>query len=205
VRAKNPKALSRLWGPKASSSCLPAQRAHAGRRPGRLPATGGEVVEADNFRSIALASGFTASAASTLSAPERQRAPLARCHRRRQPAGRHGLIANTARGLVVSTGCGHAASSFQRRSLAATEAVIGGIHCSRPRRTLGGPPPAGTRAHVLMGLHRCSRLRSLAGLTCATLYWRVGARYSGYGWRREPSRVEPPSAFCCNAILIGSH
>lgn len=200
VMAKNPKALSRLWV--AKGFAYPRLSGNSERTPGAdvlaaFRATGGEVIEVDNFRS--LAPGLWLTGPVPRKHPERNWSGSGRI---RLPDGATAednlpedmaLIANTASGLVVVTGCGHAGiiniSEYARTQVSSPriEAVIGGIHLFPASDETLAWTAARLKEqglHVLMGAH-CTgvealyRIRSLAGLTRAnSSTGAVGARYS---------------------------
>lgn len=200
VMAKNPKALSRLWV--AKGFAYPRVSGASERNPGgdvlaAYRATGGEVIEVDNFR--ALAPGLWLTGPVPRKHPERNWSGSGRV---RLPDGATAednlpedmaLIANTARGLVIVTGCGHAGivniAEHARAQVASprVEAVIGGIHlfpASDETLAWTAAKLKDQDLRVLMGAH-CTgvealyRIRTLAGLTRAnSSTGAVGSRYS---------------------------
>jgi len=198
--AKNPKALGRLWV--AKGFAYPRISTNRSWTPGAdllaaYRASGGEVIEVDSFR--ALAPGLWLTGPVPRKHPERNWSGSGRV---RLPNGATSednlpedmaLIANSPRGLVVVTGCGHAGivniAEFARTQVAAPriEAIIGGIHLFPASDetlawTAARLKEQGLR--VLMGAH-CTgvealyRIRALAGLTRAnSSTGAVGARYS---------------------------
>jgi 7,8-dihydropterin-6-yl-methyl-4-(beta-D-ribofuranosyl)aminobenzene 5'-phosphate synthase len=198
--AKNPKALGRLWV--AKGFAYPRLSGNGDGNPGAgllaaYRATGGEVIEVDNFRAVV--PGLWLTGPVPRKHPERNWSGSGRI---RLPDGTTAednlpedmaLIANTSRGIVIVTGCGHAGivniAEHARAQVASTrvEAIIGGIHLfpasdETVAWTAARLKDQGLR--VFMGAH-CTgvealyRIRSLAGLTCAnSSTGAVGARYS---------------------------
>ena len=200
VMAKNPKALSRLWVAKGFAYSRVSgsdERNPGGDVLAAYRATGGEVIEVDNLRAIA--PGLWLTGPVPRKYPERNWSGSGRI---RLPNGATAednlpedmaLIANTARGLAIVTGCGHAGivniAEYARAQVASTrvEAIIGGIHlfpASDETLAWTAARLKDQGLHVLMGAH-CTgvealyRIRALAGLTRAnSSTGAVGARYS---------------------------